>query len=185
MMREDTFFSLKRLKYKFGEKSRIAEAHLTKVTKSKQIANDYDKGLIEFYYSLSNCIITLCQLNYKSDIYSTDTLRQTIRRLPSKFYSRWGKHCLSLRRVREPTLLDMEALLHDRIEVSTDPYLKLPKQNFLSRTNIIQSKATNVIIRVYIPQESTQRKKANRLKENLYFVKKTYNLQVSKVKSHE
>ena len=88
MMREDTFFSLKRLKYKFGEKSRIAEAHLTKVTKSKQIANDYDKGLIEFYYSLSNCIITLCQLNYKSDIYSTDTLRQTIRRLPSKFYSR-------------------------------------------------------------------------------------------------
>ena len=129
MMREDTFFSLKRLKYKFGEKSRIAEAHLTKVTKSKQIANDYDKGLIEFYYSLSNCIITLCQLNYKSDIYSTDTLRQTIRRLPSKFYSRWGKHCLSLRRVREPTLLDMEALLHDRIEVSTDPYLKLPKQN--------------------------------------------------------
>ena len=88
MMREDTFFSLKRLKYKFGEKSRIAEAHLTKVTKSKQIANDYDKGLIEFYYSLSNCIITLCQLNYKSDIYSTDTLRQTIRRLPNKFYSR-------------------------------------------------------------------------------------------------
>ena len=185
MMREDTFFSLKRLKYKFGEKSRIAEAHLTKVTKSKQIANDYDKGLIEFYYSLSNCIITLCQLNYKSDIYSTDTLRQTIRRLPNKFYSRWGKHCLSSRRVREPTLLDMEARLHDRIEVSTDPYLKLPKQNFLSRTNIIQSKATNVIIRVYISQESTQRKKANRLKENLYFVKKTYNLQVSKVKSHE
>ena len=88
--------------------------------------------------------------------------------------------------MREPTLLDMEALLHDRIEVSTDPYLKLPKQNFLSRSNIIQSKATNVIkIRVYIPQESTQRKKANRLKENLYFVKKTYNLQVSKVQSHE
>ena len=31
--------------------------------------------------------------------------------------------------MREPTLLDMEARLHDRIEVSTDPYLKLPKQN--------------------------------------------------------
>ena len=39
-------------------------------------------------------------------------------------------------------------------------------QNFLSRTNIIQSEATNVIkIRVYIPQESTQRKKANCLKK--------------------
>ena len=43
-------FSLKRLKFKFVEKSRITEAHLTKVTKSKQIANDDDKALIEFYY---------------------------------------------------------------------------------------------------------------------------------------
>ena len=80
--------SLKRLKYKFVEKSRMAKAHLTKVTKGKQRANDGDKGLIEFYYSLSDCNITLRQLNYEYDIYSTDTLRQTIRRLSNKFYSR-------------------------------------------------------------------------------------------------
>ena len=71
--------------YKFGEKSPIVEAHLTKVTKGKQIASDNDKGLIEFYYSLSDCIIMLCQLNYQSDIYGTDTLHQTIRCLPNKF----------------------------------------------------------------------------------------------------
>ena len=77
--------SLKRLKHTFGQKSRIVEAHFTKVTKVKQIANDDDKGLIEFYYSHSDCIIMLCQLNYQSDIYGTDTLHQTIRCLPNKF----------------------------------------------------------------------------------------------------
>ena len=73
----------------------------------------------------------LRQLNYESDIYSTDTLRQTIRGLSNKFYSRCGEHGLNLRRVRESTLLDMEALLHDRIEVFIEPHLppKLPEQN--------------------------------------------------------
>ena len=51
--------SMKRLKYKSGEKLRIAEAYLTKVTKVKQVANDDDKVIIEFYYSLTDCIITL------------------------------------------------------------------------------------------------------------------------------
>ena len=44
--------SLKRLKYKFWEKSYIAEAHLT-------------KGLMKFYYSISDCIITLRQLSHR------------------------------------------------------------------------------------------------------------------------
>ena len=86
---------------------------------------------MEFYYSLGDYIITPRQLNYESDIYSTDTLRQTICSIPSKFYPQWGEHCLSLSRVRELILVDMEACLHDRIESSTEPYLppKLPKQN--------------------------------------------------------
>ena len=44
--------SLKRLKYKFWKKSYIAEAHLT-------------KGLMKFYYSISDCIITLRQLSHR------------------------------------------------------------------------------------------------------------------------
>ena len=43
--------SLKRFKYKFVEKSRMAKAHLTKVIKGKQRANDGDKGLIELLFS--------------------------------------------------------------------------------------------------------------------------------------
>ena len=117
--------SLKRLKYKFAQKLGIVEVNLTEVTKVKQIANDDGNGLIEFCYSLSDCIITLRQLNYESGIYSADTLCQIIHYLPNKFYSQWREHCRSFQRVREPTLVDMEAWLHDRIEASTDPFLPL------------------------------------------------------------
>ena len=81
--------------------------------------------------------------------------------------------------MREPTLLDMEAWLHDRIEASTDPYLppKLPKQNQHHPKQDYKCNSNTGVhiviqIRGYIPQESTQRKKANLLKKNVYFVKK-------------
>ena len=68
--------SLKRLKYTFGQRSRIAQAHLAKITRGKQIRKDDDKDLLEFYYTISDCLITLHQLNYESDINSTDFVKQ-------------------------------------------------------------------------------------------------------------
>ena len=97
------------IKYKYWQKPGITEAHLTKVTKGKQIASDEDKGSIELCYSLSNCLITLRQLNYESNIYRADTLCQTTLRLSNKFYSQCGEPCLTLRRMREPRLVDTEA----------------------------------------------------------------------------
>ena len=102
--------SLKRLKYSFGQRSRIAQEHLAR---GKSISKDDDKGLLRFYYTISDFLITLHQLNYESDINSTDVLRQAIRRLPSKFYGRWGEHCLKLRSIREPTLTDLETWLSE------------------------------------------------------------------------
>ena len=40
---------LKRLKYTFGQRSRITQADLAKITRGKQISRDDDKGLLEFY----------------------------------------------------------------------------------------------------------------------------------------
>ena len=68
--------SLKRLKYTFVQRSRIAQVHLAKITTGRQISKDDDQGLLEFCYTISNCLITLHQLNYESDINSTDVLRQ-------------------------------------------------------------------------------------------------------------
>ena len=92
-----------------------------------------------FYYTISNCLITLHQLNYESDINSTDKLCEAIQRLNSRFYGRWGEHYLKLHSIREPRLIDLETWLSERIQTSTDPYL-LPKQDNNSQRNLRQDK---------------------------------------------
>ena len=116
-------FSLKRLKFIFGQRPRIPQAHLSKVTRGKRIGNDDDAGLLEYYYTISDCLVTLKQLNYQSDLYSTDILRQAIRRLPSKFHAKWGEYCLKFGEYSQLNLLNLEKWLNERILASRNPYL--------------------------------------------------------------
>ena len=89
-----------------------------------------------------------------------------------------GEHCLSLRRVKEPTLVDMEAWLHDKIKASTDPYLlpKLPKQN---QHHSKQGYKCNQNTGVHTAGINSK-KEANRLKTNVYFVEN--NIEFTSVK---
>ena len=83
--------SLKRLlKYLFGQKLRKAQAHVSRITKQRQITSGYVQGWMEYCYTISDYLITLKQLGNEWDLYSTDVPRKAIRRLPSKFYNRWG-----------------------------------------------------------------------------------------------
>ena len=116
-------FSLKRLKFIFGQHPRIAQTHLSKVTRGKPTGNDDDAGSLEYYYTISDCLVTLKQLNYQSDLYSTDILRQAIRRLPSKFHAKWGEYCLKFGEYSEPNLLNLEKWLNERVLASRNLYL--------------------------------------------------------------
>ena len=91
--------ALKRLKYMFGLKFQISQASISKLTWGKLISNDDDKSLIRYYYTTSDCVAALKQLNCVYDLHSTDVLRQTIRRLPSKFHNRWAEHCFKIRHI--------------------------------------------------------------------------------------
>ena len=71
---EGYVMALKRIKYMFGPRSRIAKAVITKVVNHKPIVNRGQNALTEFYYILSDCLVTLRKLNYGSDLYSTDIL---------------------------------------------------------------------------------------------------------------
>lgn len=71
----------KTLKYLFGQKSSVARAVISKVTGGKQVPNDDIKGLAELYYSINDCLVTLGQPNYTSDLYSSDTLAQAVKML--------------------------------------------------------------------------------------------------------
>ena len=115
--------ALKRIKYMFGQRSRIAEAVITKVINYKPIANRDQNALTEFYYTLSDCLVTLRKLNYVSDLFSTDILRQACRKLPQYLLHKWADYCLILRRTCEPNLTHLEAWLQERILASKDSYL--------------------------------------------------------------
>ena len=120
---EGYVMGLKRIKYMFGQRSRIAEAVITKVVGYKPINNKDQAGLTEFYYTLSDCLVTLRKLNYASDLYSTDILRQACKKLPQYLLHKWADHCLTLRRTCEPNLTHLEAWLQERILASKDSYL--------------------------------------------------------------
>ena len=119
--------SLKRLKFLFGEKSKVAQAHLMQVTRGDAIADHDIDSLSEFYYTVSDCLVVLRQLNYASDLFSSDTLRQTVQRLPTRLSIKWAEHNLYLRqRGGEPNLLDFERWLQARVLAYRDFCSKRP-----------------------------------------------------------
>jgi len=107
--------ALKRLKFLFGQRSNVVAAHLAKVTKGKLISNDDQFGLTTLYYSLSDCLVTLKQLNYHADINSSDILRQIFRRVPVRLHTSWAERCLKIRKHSEPNLEDLEEWLQNRV----------------------------------------------------------------------
>ena len=118
--------SLKRLKFLFGQKSKIAEAALTKVTQGKILDSDDHAGLSEFYYTISDCLVMLDELRYDSDLFSSDTLRQAAKRLPLKLHNKWAEHCLAIRRRNEdPNLIHLGDWLQARVLAQKE----LPEQN--------------------------------------------------------
>ena len=110
--------SLKRLKFLFGRKSKVAPATIRSVTQGERIKRDDNEGLVEFYYTISDCLITLRLLNYVSDLYSTETLERATSRLPNDLLRKWGEKSITIRgRGVEPNLLHLEEWLQTRVLV--------------------------------------------------------------------
>ena len=115
--------SLKRLKFLFGQKDKIAQAVLLKITQGKEIQDNDDEGLSELYYSISDCLVTLKQLDYASDMYSSGTLRQVVLRLPIRMQHKWADVKLRLRTSgQDPSLIDLESWLQNRVLARRESY---------------------------------------------------------------
>ena len=108
--------SLKKIKFLFGQRQAIARSVLTSITKGKALQDDDPSALSQFYYDVSECITTLRKLNYASDLFSTETLLQAVKRLPRRLINKWADHGLSLRqRSEEPNLMHLELWLQARV----------------------------------------------------------------------
>lgn len=129
---EGYVFSLKRLKYMFGNRTLVAEATIRKIAYGKQIPDSDPKALADFYYSVSSCINTLRKMNYTSDLYSSHVLRQTLSRLPNNLTTKWSEYSFRTRKFEEPNLEHLERWLQDRVMASKDPYLPWNKGKRIS-----------------------------------------------------
>ena len=107
--------ALQRLKYMFGQRFTVAQAVLSKVTKGKAAQENDLKSLSELFYSITECLVTLRQLNYSSDLYSSETLRQAVSRLPQKLQLRWAENSINIRSREEPNLLHLHKWLELRL----------------------------------------------------------------------
>ncbi|XP_066927410.1 uncharacterized protein [Clytia hemisphaerica] len=132
--------SLQRLKYMFGNRSLVAQATIRKLVAGKQLENDDIKGLNDYYYTLSHCMNTLKKMKYYADMYSSDVLRQALKRLPPYLLRKWGEYCLVLRRREEPSLQHLEIWLQDRVMAARDPNIpteeKQPKRSNTSSSSL-------------------------------------------------
>ena len=103
--------SLKRLKHLFGQRPLIARAVLSKVTKGKAVQGDDAKGVANLYYDITECLSTLGLLNYSHDLYSSETLQQTVKRLPHWLVKKWAERSMSIRHTEELNLIHLQKLL--------------------------------------------------------------------------
>ena len=121
--KEGYILTLRGMKYVFGQRPQISQAHISKLAHEKPISNEDEKSILEYYYTTFDCIMDLKQLNCIYDLHSTDVLCQTIRRLLSKYHSSWVEYFFSLRRYKEPSLSDLDLWLSERILAAIEAYL--------------------------------------------------------------
>ena len=107
--------SLKTIKFMFGQRTNVAQAVLGKVTQGKPIQDDDENGLTEFFYTVTECLVTLNQLNYESDIRSSETLRQTVARLPTYLQRKWAERSHRIRDSEIPNMLHFQKWFRDCI----------------------------------------------------------------------
>lgn len=115
--------ALKDLKTNFGHRSVVARAYLEQITRGPVIPNRDRKALQTFQIAIRDCLFTLGQMCYDSDIGSTETISSAIRRLPVPMRDRWAEKCRVIRQRHEPTLYDLESWLSERVSAMFDPLL--------------------------------------------------------------
>ena len=99
------------------------------MTRGKQIANYECQSLLEYYYTISDCILAFGKLSYISDLCSSDILRQVVQKLPLTFHGKWAEYCFNVKQTKEPTLVDFENCFQYRILALKEAYLPPQKGN--------------------------------------------------------
>lgn len=114
--------ALKLLKEQFGDRGQIARAIISKIVKGPKLSPSNRQGLRDLSLDMINCLATLKRLRYFADINSTESLRQTVRRLPDHMIVKWKNRAADLRDCGvHPTLEHISSFLRRQVRVCFDP----------------------------------------------------------------
>ena len=114
--------ALKELKFGFGHRMAVARAHINTITSGNQLPPRDPVALQNFYVAVRDCITTLRQMCYTSEIRSSDVLQRTACRIPPDRRMRWNDFIRNVCRKEEPDLTHLEGWLKDCIESEFNPY---------------------------------------------------------------
>ena len=120
--------------------------------------NDDARGLSELYYNVNDCLVTLTQLNYQSDMYSLETLRQVGHRLPFNLTTKWAEYCLTVRtRGEDPNLHHLCSWLQKRVMAWKEAFLsgkQKPKTEDKNKAGRKQKEETHTLQGLTKPVET-------------------------------
>ena len=114
--------ALKELKAAFGHHLLVARAYIEGVTSGPAIPTHDPVAMREFYVKIRDCITTLDQLHYRADLSSSDTLLRASKRLPADKVGKWNEHIKNVSNDREPSLIDLQNWLRERVKADLSPY---------------------------------------------------------------
>jgi hypothetical protein len=114
--------ALKELKFVFGHRVSVARAYVNVLTNGGIIPSCDSLALRNFYVSVRDCVTTLRQMNYVSELSSGDVLQRTSKRIPNDKRVRWNDYVRKICHSREPGLPDLEAWLKDCVDSDFNPY---------------------------------------------------------------
>ena len=101
--------AIRTLSERFGSKHMVAGSYITDLKTGPRVAANNVEGLLKFADQLNVAYIVLSQLDYTSDVNSTDTIGQCVRRLPQHLQTEWVKQAarITLEQAREPQFYDL------------------------------------------------------------------------------
>ena len=112
------------LKKRFGSKHSIAKSYVDGVRSGPRILPNDVEGLLKYSSDLNLTFVVLSQLQYASDINSTETMTQCVKRLPFNLVNSWVKQAarISLNQDRDPNFYDFVKFVEAHAEFANTYY---------------------------------------------------------------
>jgi len=115
--------AMKLLRERFGDKYKLSEAWIAKVTNGPLIGSRDGEKLQEFADDLTNCVQSLRASGLLGEINTQGVLKKIVERLPSYLRVRWLKEVQNVKRRydRFPNVDDLSVFVSDAAAESNDP----------------------------------------------------------------